>query len=125
MTKENTNTTARINAILTGIMPVSNQARDYLNYLLEYKGGDIERLARMTTDSNAGICVVNESDGEGDFVYYGDYPAWSCGNINTMDCAWLNIDSILDVMEDGDSIPDWWQDSDTYLETDDGWTSRG
>jgi hypothetical protein len=125
MTTENTTTISRINAILRGEKLVSHAAFNYLTVLLESRDGDIERLARMTTASNAGICVVNEGDGDDDFVYYGDYPAWYCGNINAMDCSWLDIDGILDVMEDDDGIPDWWESDWTYIETDDGWTSRG
>jgi hypothetical protein len=123
MTAENTTNIARITAILSGEKIVSNAALDYLTLLLKGKNGDIERLARMTTYSNAGICVVDE--GNGNFVYYGDYPALDCGNIKSMDCLWLDIDGILDVMEDDDGIPDWWESDWTYIETDDGWTSRG
>jgi hypothetical protein len=123
MTTENTNTIARITAILSGKKLVSCEAFDYLTHLLKCKDGDIKRLASLTTNSKEGICVVNE--GDGDFVYYGDYPAWYCGNINSMDCLWLNIDGILDVMEDNDDVPDWWESDWTYIETDDGWTSRG
>ena len=42
-----------------------------------------------------------------------------------MDCLWLDIDGILDVMEDDDNVPDWWESDWTFVESDYGWTSRG
>lgn len=116
------NTIARIAAILeTRETPVSAEARDYLQDLLD-REMNVQDLAQMTSGAHAGICVVDE--GQGDFVHYGDYPAFFEGNVSYLDCSWMDISDILNVMEANDSVPSWWEDGWTFVEGRDGWTTR-
>ena len=106
---------ARIEEVLAADNETTTeQAREYLTSVIDsYGGGETfadkleDFAANEYQDSAFGINVIEDDDEQ--FLVYGDME-YQCGGGST----WCCIDTILEIIEDGDATPNWW---------DDGWTA--
>lgn len=111
-----TNTTptrsARIEAVLAADNETTTeQAREYLTGEIECRGegetfaDKLEDFAAYEyQDSAFGINVIEDDDGD-QFLVFGDMQ-YQCEWGST----WCDIDTVLDIIENGDATPDWWDD---------------
>lgn len=107
--KSKISTTQRIETLLAG-NSISDSARKYLLGLIKAHGSP-ELVAASTRFGAFGLSVFENKAGERALIY-GDY---SRGH-TPVDALYCGIDSVLDAMEDGDGIPDWWDDQCTVVE---------
>lgn len=84
----------------------SNVAKNYLNRLIEsYE--NIQTVAALTFNHEIGLNVIEYEDPElGYYVHYGDYSDGS----GDYGCTHCDIEAILDVIESGDAMPNWFEE---------------
>lgn len=110
MKNENDISTARrIEELLDG-GSISSSAREYLTNLIEAHGSP-EAVAASTNYGAFGLSVFENEAGEQELIY-GDYMRGH----TPVDAVYCGIENVLDSMEDGDGIPDWWDDQWTVVE---------
>lgn len=118
---------ARVEAVLAADNETTTElAREYLTGEIECRGeGETfadkveDFAAHEYPDSAFGINVIEDDDGD-QFLVYGDMQ-YQCGGGST----WCSIDIVLDIIEAGDSTPDWWEDEWTAVNPDGyGYTTK-
>jgi len=114
---------ARIEAVLAADNEITTeQAREYLTHLINCFGeGETfsdkleDFAANEYLDSSFGINVIEDADVD-QFLVYG---------VIQFDCesnsSWCGIDTILEIIEDGEATPDWWDDEWTAVEPEGHW----